>query len=106
MGLARLTGAGVATVRVSVEVAVLAIGWLLGGNLGLGTAVFALLCSAAPRWPGAWGSTAWKQRGLQKKSHSKAKYVELNISTFQKSAGKSSFPVQHTFCGTRFARLI
>ena len=36
MGLARLTGAGVATVRVSVEVAVLAIGWLLGGNLGLG----------------------------------------------------------------------
>ena len=38
------TGAGhsVRVVRTSVEVSVLALGWLLGGNVGLGTVVYAL----------------------------------------------------------------
>ena len=30
-------------VRTSIEVTVLAIGWLLGGNVGVGTVLFALL---------------------------------------------------------------
>ncbi|MGQ4819894.1 YczE/YyaS/YitT family protein, partial [Enterococcus faecium] len=41
-GLVRRTGRSVRLVRTSVEVAVVATGWLLGGTLGLGTVVYAL----------------------------------------------------------------
>lgn len=41
-GLVRLTGLSVRLVRTGIEVAIVAIGWLLGGNLGVGTVVFAL----------------------------------------------------------------
>ena len=41
-GLARRTGVPIATVRLSIELTVLVIGWLLGGRVGLGTIVFAL----------------------------------------------------------------
>lgn len=41
-GLVRGTGRSVRLVRTSLEVAVLAIGWLLGGSVGLGTVVYAL----------------------------------------------------------------
>src|SRR6478609_8824636 len=41
-GLVRRTGGSVRLVRTSLEVAVVAGGWLLGGTLGLGTVVYAL----------------------------------------------------------------
>ncbi|MDQ2749972.1 MAG: hypothetical protein M3Y44_10705 [Actinomycetota bacterium] len=41
-GLARRTGRSIRLTRTTLEVTVLAIGWLLGGTVGLGTVVFAL----------------------------------------------------------------
>lgn len=41
-GLVRRTGLSVRLVRTSLEVLVLAVGWLLGGPVGLGTVVYAL----------------------------------------------------------------
>jgi uncharacterized membrane protein YczE len=41
-GLVRRTGGSVRLVRTSIEVVVVATGWLLGGVLGLGTVVYAL----------------------------------------------------------------
>jgi uncharacterized membrane protein YczE len=42
-GLVRRTGGSVRVVRTAIEVIVVIVGWLLGGNLGLGTVAFALL---------------------------------------------------------------
>jgi uncharacterized membrane protein YczE len=42
-GIHRRTGLPIWIVRTSIEVTVVAIGWLLGGNAGLGTVAFALL---------------------------------------------------------------
>jgi uncharacterized membrane protein YczE len=42
-GLVRRTGYPIWVVRTSIEVTVLVIGWLLGGNVGIGTLAFALL---------------------------------------------------------------
>ena len=42
-GLHRVTGWPIWVVRTGIEVTVLAIGWLMGGNVGLGTLAFALL---------------------------------------------------------------
>jgi uncharacterized membrane protein YczE len=42
-GLHDLTGVRVGRVRTSIEVVVLTIGWLLGGNVGIGTVLFGLL---------------------------------------------------------------
>lgn len=41
-GLVRVTGRSVRLVRTSLEVTVLAVGWLLGGTVGVGTVVYAL----------------------------------------------------------------
>jgi uncharacterized membrane protein YczE len=41
-GLVRRTGRSVRLVRTSIEVTVVAIGWLLGGTLGLGTVLYAV----------------------------------------------------------------
>jgi uncharacterized membrane protein YczE len=41
-GLVRVTGRGVGVIRTSIEVSVLAVGFLLGGTVGLGTVVYAL----------------------------------------------------------------
>jgi uncharacterized membrane protein YczE len=41
-GLARRTGASIRLTRTSIELTVLATGWLLGGTVGVGTVVFAL----------------------------------------------------------------
>ncbi|TDE09126.1 hypothetical protein E1269_15550 [Jiangella asiatica] len=41
-GLVRRTGRSVRLVRTTIEVTVLATGWLLGGTVGVGTAVYAL----------------------------------------------------------------
>lgn len=42
-GLHRRTGLPIWVVRTAIEVTVLAIGWVLGGNVGIGTLAFALL---------------------------------------------------------------
>ncbi len=42
-GIHNRTGIRVGRVRMGIEVTVLAIGWLLGGQIGIGTALFALL---------------------------------------------------------------
>lgn len=42
-GLHRLTGASVARVRLGIEVVVVAAGWALGGTVGAGTVLFAVL---------------------------------------------------------------
>lgn len=42
MGFSRRTGYSVRVCRTAIEVAVLALGWLLGGNVGIGTLMFAL----------------------------------------------------------------
>ena len=41
-GLVRRTGGSVRLVRTSIEVGVVACGWLLGGTLGLGTVLYAV----------------------------------------------------------------
>lgn len=41
-GLVRRTGGSVRTIRTSIEVVVLAAGWLLGGTVGLGTLLYAI----------------------------------------------------------------
>lgn len=41
-GMARRTGLPIATVRLSIELTALVVGWSLGGRVGLGTVVFAL----------------------------------------------------------------
>jgi uncharacterized membrane protein YczE len=41
-GLMRVSGRGVGVIRTSIEVSVLAIGFVLGGTIGLGTVVYAL----------------------------------------------------------------
>ena len=43
LGISRRTGISIRVARWSVEAAVLAIGWLLGGTVGLGTLLYALL---------------------------------------------------------------
>ncbi len=53
-GLHRVTGWRIWIVRTSIEVVVLAIGWMLGGDVGIGTVAFALLigpiCGVTIRW--------------------------------------------------------
>ncbi len=41
-GLVRRTGKSVRLIRTGIEVVVVAVGWLLGGTLGLGTVIYAL----------------------------------------------------------------
>lgn len=46
-GLHRHTGLPVTPVRLAIEVSVLVVGWLLGGTVGIGTVLFALLVGPA-----------------------------------------------------------
>ncbi|MEQ8664510.1 MAG: hypothetical protein RIC16_02185 [Rhodospirillales bacterium] len=46
-GLQRITGAPIAWVRSSIEVTVVIAGWLLGGTVGVGTVMFALMIGPA-----------------------------------------------------------
>ncbi|MEO9630986.1 MAG: hypothetical protein ABJG14_11175, partial [Sulfitobacter sp.] len=46
-GLQRVTGKPIALVRMSIELSVVAIGWALGGTLGLGTLLFAVCIGPA-----------------------------------------------------------
>ncbi len=50
IGISRRTGWQVGRVRTGIEIAVLAIGWLMGGMVGVGTVIFALLIGPATQW--------------------------------------------------------
>lgn len=49
-GLHKRTGRPIWMVRMAIEVTVLVIGWLLGGNVGFGTLAFALLIGPLCHW--------------------------------------------------------
>lgn len=49
-GLHKRTGLKIWIVRTSIEVTVLGIGWVLGGNVGIGTVLFALLIGPLCNW--------------------------------------------------------
>lgn len=53
-GLTRRTGLSIRLVRTGLEVAVVAIGLVLGGTLGLGTVVFALTIGPITQWMMPW----------------------------------------------------
>ncbi|WP_353953234.1 hypothetical protein V6K52_07365 [Knoellia sp. S7-12] len=46
-GLARRTGLSIRLVRTALEITVLAVGWVLGGIVGAGTVLYALLIGPA-----------------------------------------------------------
>lgn len=51
------TGASIRLVRTIIEVTVLAIGWLLGGTVGIGTIVYALAIGPLVQWFMPWVDT-------------------------------------------------
>lgn len=50
LGLAKLTGRSVAFIKTVIELTVILIGFLLGGPVGIGTLIFALLVGHAMQW--------------------------------------------------------
>ena len=50
LGLAKLTGKSVAFIKTIIELTVTVIGFLLGGPVGIGTVVFALLVGHIIQW--------------------------------------------------------
>jgi uncharacterized membrane protein YczE len=56
-GLARRTGRSLRLVRTGLEVTVLAVGWLLGGSVGVGTVAYALLIGPLAQQFLAWFDT-------------------------------------------------
>jgi uncharacterized membrane protein YczE len=50
LAIHRVTGASVRLARGGIEIVVVTIGWLLGGPLGFGTVVFALLIGPSVQW--------------------------------------------------------
>lgn len=53
-GLARITGHSIRRVRTTIEVAVVAIGWVLGGAVGAGTVLYALAIGPLAQWMLPW----------------------------------------------------
>jgi uncharacterized membrane protein YczE len=50
LSIHRTTGVSIRVARAAIEIIVVLIGWLLGGPLGLGTVVFALLIGPSVQW--------------------------------------------------------
>jgi uncharacterized membrane protein YczE len=50
LAIHRTTGVSIRLARGAIEVIVVLIGWLLGGPLGIGTVVFALLIGPSVQW--------------------------------------------------------
>jgi uncharacterized membrane protein YczE len=50
LAIHRTTGLSIRLARISIEAAVVAVGWMLGGPVGLGTLAFALLIGPAVQW--------------------------------------------------------
>lgn len=64
-GIHRRTGRRIGAVRVAIELTALAVGFVLGGTVGIGTLAFALSIGPAVAWalgrlnpPGRWGGRA------------------------------------------------
>lgn len=53
-GLARVTGRSIRLVRTLIEVAVVVVGWMLGGAVGVGTVVYALAIGPLAQWMLPW----------------------------------------------------
>jgi uncharacterized membrane protein YczE len=50
LALQRTTGVSIRVARGAIEIVVVLIGWLLGGPLGVGTVIFALLIGPSVQW--------------------------------------------------------
>jgi uncharacterized membrane protein YczE len=50
LAIQRTTGVSLRVARGAIEIIVVLIGWLLGGPLGLGTVIFALLIGPSVQW--------------------------------------------------------
>jgi len=50
LAIKRTTGVSIRVARGSIEVTVVALGWLLGGPAGIGTVIFALLIGTFVQW--------------------------------------------------------
>ncbi|HKY55695.1 MAG TPA: hypothetical protein VJM08_15365, partial [Anaerolineales bacterium] len=50
LALHRTTGVSIRLARAIIEITVVLIGWLLGGPLGIGTMIFALLIGPSVQW--------------------------------------------------------
>ncbi len=50
LAIKRTTGVSIRLARAMIEVTVVTIGWLLGGPVGIGTAIFALLVGTSVQW--------------------------------------------------------
>ena len=50
IGFSRISGMSLRVVRAIIELSVLAVGWLLGGPVGIGTAIFAVLIGPSVQW--------------------------------------------------------
>ena len=50
LAIQRTTGVSLRLARGAIEIVVVLIGWLLGGPLGLGTVIFALLIGPSVQW--------------------------------------------------------
>ena len=50
LAVQRISGWSLRTARASIEIAVLTAGWLLGGPVGVGTLIFALLIGPSAQW--------------------------------------------------------
>lgn len=62
-GLVRRTGGSVRLIRTGIEIAVVLVGWALGGDLGVGTVLFALAIGPICHWTIPWLDTAPAGRG-------------------------------------------
>ncbi len=66
-GIAARTGFAIRWVRTAIEVAVLAIGWLLGGTVGIGTALYAL--AIGPIAQAVLPLVSWRPRATTEIGH-------------------------------------
>ena len=53
-GLARVTGRSIRLVRTLIEIAVVVVGWMLGGAVGVGTVLYALAIGPLAQWMLPW----------------------------------------------------
>ncbi len=57
-GLARVSGRSLRQVRTGIEVTVVALGWMLGGAVGIGTVLYALAIGPLAQWMLPWFAVA------------------------------------------------
>ncbi|WP_235950363.1 membrane protein YczE [Phycicoccus flavus] len=108
-GLHRRTGRSVRLVRTALEVTVVAVGWLLGGVLGVGTVVYALLVGPVvqaflplltvpvdPPAPRQSESSSLRASGSCRQDHTAAASAEVSSTNDTASAQRSADPGSDT----------